>query len=118
MGTFSVAVQVGNLHEERFEFIEALVDTGASHSFFPASLLRELGIEPVERLPFRLADDRLQDYDVGIARIRLDGRERYESVGFGDVNTQAILGAMTLEDFSLAVDPVGRRLIPAPGLLF
>ena len=117
MGTFHVAVQVGNLRGDRFEFVEALVDTGARHSIFPADLLRELGVEPTERLPFRFADERQREFDAGIARIRLDSRERYETVVFGDPGMPALLGAVTLEDFSLGVDPVGRRLIPVPGLM-
>jgi hypothetical protein len=43
MSTFRIAIEVGNLAEDRFEVVEALVDTGASHSIFPARLLRGLG---------------------------------------------------------------------------
>lgn len=107
------------MHEERFEFVSALVDTGASNSIFPASLLRSLGIEPRERRwPFRFADERQRNFDVGHARIRLDGREVYSVVVFGDDGMRPVLGAITLEEFRLAVDPVGRRLIPVPGLMF
>ena len=117
MSTFSVALEVGHLTEERFEAVEALVDTGASHSTFPGPLLDRLGIERTERWPFRLADDRQREYDVGTARIRLDGLLRYTVVVFADPGTQPILGAITLEELGLGVDPVGRRLIPVPGLL-
>ena len=117
MSTFAVAVEVGHLEEDRFESIEALIDTGASHSTFPAPFLDGLGIELTERWPFRLADERIREYDVGIARIRLDGRLGYTRVVFADPGSQALLGAVTLEEFSLGVDPVGRRLIPVPGLL-
>jgi len=38
-------------------------------------------------------------------------------VVFGDEGVEALLGAATLETFSLAMDPVRRRLVPVPGLL-
>jgi clan AA aspartic protease len=117
MGTFCVAVEVASLRDDRFEFVEALVDTGASHSFFPASFLEELGVQPTERWPFRLADERQREFDLGMARIRIDGREAYTTVAFADAGMEPVLGAVALEELRLAVDPVGRRLIPVPGLL-
>ena len=93
------------------------MDTGASHSIFPGRLLRELGVEATEKWPFRLADERQREFEVGQTRLRLFGRERISSVVFGDDSMTAILGAVTLEDFRLAVDPVSRRLVEVPGLL-
>jgi predicted aspartyl protease len=117
VSTFSVAVEVGDLEGGQFEFIEALVDTGASHSIFPARFLREIGVQPTERWPFRPAADRQREFEVGQARLRLDGRIRVETVVLGDDSMQALLGAVTLEDYRLAVDPVAQRLVPVPGLL-
>lgn len=37
---------------------------------------------------------------------------------FGDPDTPPLLGAYTLEGLRLAADPVDRRLIPVPGLLY
>jgi clan AA aspartic protease len=117
VGTFHVAVEVGNANGSQWEFVEAPVDTGASHSIFPARLLRELGVEPIERWPFRLADEHQREFEVGQARLRMYGRERVSTVVFGDDTMQPLLGAITLEDFMLAVDPVQQRLVEVPGLL-
>jgi predicted aspartyl protease len=117
VGTFTVAVEVGALGGDRFELIEAIVDTGASHSIFPEPFLRALGIEPQERQGFRLADERQREFGMSRATIRLYGRESTTWVAFGDAHMPAILGAVTLEDLRLAVDPVGRRLVPTSGLL-
>jgi hypothetical protein len=57
------------------------------------------------------------EYEVGEARIRLDGRERTVLVAFGPEGATALLGATTLELFNMAVGPVRRRLVPVPGLL-
>lgn len=117
MGTFTVSLQVGDPARLRFIEIEALVDTGATHTLLPKDVLRTLGIEAVDRVSFQLADERMVEYEVGEARVRLDGRERTALVVFGPEGATPLLGATTLELFNMAVDPVRRRLVPVPGLL-
>jgi clan AA aspartic protease len=117
VGTFHVAVQVANVRGERYEFIKALVDTGASYSIFPAQFLRDLGVESTEQWPFRLADERQREFSVGSGLLRLYDRQRYTLVVFGDDTMQPLLGAVALEEFGLGIDPLNRRLIPVPGLL-
>ncbi len=117
MGTFTVRIEVGTLEGMRFLQIEALVDTGATHTLLPRKILLDLGIKPLERMPFQLADDRTKEYEIGEARLRLDGRERTTVVVFGDENAMPLLGATTLELFNLAIDPVRKRLTPVPGLM-
>ena len=46
MATFSVAISVGDLRGERFEEMDALVDTGATTTVVPGGALRRLGIAP------------------------------------------------------------------------
>ena len=116
MGTFTTPLSVSGPNG-RASNVEALADTGATHTLFPSDLLEELGIEPIERVAFRLADERLQELDVGEARIGLDGRERTVLVVFGPPGALPLMGATTLELFTLAVDPVSQRLVPVPGLL-
>ena len=48
--------------------------------------------------------------------MRLDGRSRHTACGFGDEGTEPLLGAVTLEEFALGVDPVNGRLLPMPKL--
>ena len=117
MGTFTVRFEVGDPARRQFVEVEALVDTGATHTVLPRDMLLTLGVEAMERVAFQLADEREVEYEVGEARIRLDGRERTALVVFGLEGAKALLGATTLELFNMAVDPVRRRLIPVPGLL-
>ncbi len=93
------------------------MDTGASYTWAPASLLQALGIAPTFRFPFVLADGRHIEKEMAETKVRLDGQERTTLVVFGDEDTQPLLGAYTLEGFGLVPHPVGRRLIPVPGLL-
>ena len=83
----------------------------------PSGVLEQLGIEPVDRVVFQMAEERTVEYAVGEARIQLDGRQRTTMVVFGPKDTTPLLGATTLELFNLGVDPVRRRLVPVPGLL-
>ncbi len=117
MGTFRVTIEIGDPSGASYREVSALVDTRASHTAVPASLLRELGVSILERWPFRLADGREIEMDVGEMRIRVDGRERTTVVAFAEEGTGPILGAVTLEGFRLGVDPIAQRLIPVPGLL-
>ena len=117
MGTFSVAVEIGNPTGIEFVQVEALVDTGATYTVLSRDILVNLGIEAMESVSFELADERIVEYDVGEARIRLDGRERTTLVVFGPEAAQALLGATTLQLFNLAADPTRERLVPVPALL-
>lgn len=117
LGTFTVKIQIGDPEKRRFVEVEALVDTGATHTMLPRGLLLSLGIQPVEWVSFSLADEQEVQYQVGEAPLRLDGRERTTLVVFGPEDASALLGATTLELFNLSVDPVRRRLVPVPGLL-
>ena len=117
MGTFTVPLQVRSPAGQASVEVEALVDTGATHTLLPRNMLIELGVEPVESVAFQLADERTVEYEVGEARLRLDGRERTTLVVLGPDGATPLLGATTLELFNLAVDPLRRRLVAVPGLL-
>jgi len=47
MGTFRVSVEIGDPAGERFEPVEALVDTGAGYTVVPRSILESLRCQPV-----------------------------------------------------------------------
>ena len=83
MGVFSV--QLGVRHSKGHEFVavEAMVDTGSSYTVLGEDLLSDLGIRPLERRQFQMGDDRMVEYDVGEARLRLEGRELTSPVVFG-----------------------------------
>ncbi|MDO8751064.1 MAG: aspartyl protease family protein [Dehalococcoidia bacterium] len=117
MGTFSVPLRVLGPTGQRVIEVEALVDTGATHTLLPREVLIELGVEVVERVAFQLTDERTVEYEVGEARLRLDGRQRTALVVFGPPGARPLLGATTLELFNMAVDPVRQRPVSVPGLL-
>jgi predicted aspartyl protease len=94
--------------------VDALIDTGASFTWLPADILDGLRIRREHRRRFEFADGRSEYYDTGVAWVKLDGWEGQTPVVFGDIGSMPLVGCATLDDFSLAVDPVNERLLPVP----
>ncbi len=112
MGVFHVRIEVGDAPGERYEAVEALVDTGATNTLLPASLLDALGVKRYRKSTFELADGSQLELDVGRTWVRFDGQQEFTQVVFGKEGAEPILGTVTLEEMGLAVDPVARRLVP------
>ena len=117
MSGFSIAIEIGDLAGERFEEVDALVDTGATTTVIPGSALRRLGIAPTKRDTFEYAGGERVNLDMAEAKARVAGRETTTWVIFGKEGTTALLGAYTLEGVFLGVDPYSKKLIPVQGLL-
>ena len=116
MGTFTVPVLVGNPSSAARETVHALVDTGATFSVMPASMLRRLGIEPTRTRRLRLANGQVEERQTGMAFFEVQGIDGDVMVVFGPENLY-LLGATTLEVLLLVVDPINKQLIPEVGLL-
>lgn len=98
--------------------LEALVDTGATYTSIPRPILERLGVRPIGKEPFALADGRVVEYEIGaLTTVRIDGKERPTICIFGEPNSESLLGVFTLEGCLLGVDPVNKRLIPITGRL-
>ncbi len=110
MGTFSVTISVA-ADDQNSEELEALVDTGATNTVIPADLLQRLGVRPHRTSVFQLADGREVEMEIGRAWVRVDGQREFTQVVFGPAGSEPILGAITLEEMNLAVDPVARKLV-------
>ena len=117
MGVFSVTIAVGDSAGERFEDLEALVDTGATWTWIPCDILARLGHKPTLKRQLRTADNRIIDRDAGMIPIRIGDETLPNLCIFGDEGSEVLLGAFTLEGFSLSPDPVNQRLVPVVGLL-
>jgi clan AA aspartic protease len=98
--------------------VEATVDTGAAYTTLPSRLLHELGITPMGKRRFLLADGRRTYMDYGEARASVNGENVTTLVVFGEDDAPALLGAYTLEGLALAVDPVEQRLVPTHLIMY
>ena len=113
MGTFSKIVRVGNPDGGDTIEVEALIDTGASHSMFPASLLDWLHISRRSQVDATLADGSEVSYWRGRALIGIEDREEICPAIFGPEGDDAsVVGATTLQILMFKVDPVREVLEP------
>ena len=115
MTTFRYSVQIVDPTRSRFETVDVSVDTGASYTLVPGSMLERLGHTPTHRRPFRLVDGSV--VEMGLCKVPLrigeeTSRAAWVSCVFGDNESEALLGATALEEFGLGVDPVNHTLVP------
>jgi len=95
---------------KRRERVRFLVDSGAIYSLAPAPVLRRLGIRPLRRDEFELADGSKMRRSVGLALFQIGNRLGGSEVSFGSPRDEPLLGAATLEALGFELDPVRRRL--------
>lgn len=117
MGTFPMQIAVGDPERRRWTTLDALVDTGASITAVPSSVLRELGVTPLAQERFRFAQGETRLMDIGQTWVRVEGRERVTLVLFNEEGTTPLLGALALEAAFMSVDPVAQKLVPVDGLM-
>ncbi|MCY3801134.1 MAG: retroviral-like aspartic protease family protein [Chloroflexi bacterium] len=117
MGAFNVPISIGDRNGVRWTTLDALVDTGASITSVPASVLRELGVEPLTTQSFRFAQGEVRQMDVGQTWLRVEGREIVTLVLFNEEGAPPLLGALALEGVFMGVDPIAKRLIPVEGIM-
>ena len=113
MGTFNVDLEVGPPDGGNRAEVSAAVAPGALHTTLPASLLTQMRIQPTLEQKFRFADGSEKTLGVGLCRITLQGEQFDCPVIFGPEG-KYLMGATTLDIFSLAPDPVNHTLVRSP----
>ncbi len=118
MGLTVLEIEVGNpARPEITQKVEFLIDSGAIYSVVPRPVLEQLGIRPVIKQEFRLADGSKISRQKGIALFKYQGAIGGADVIFGEEEDSILLGAFTLEALGLALDPLRRELKPMPMIL-
>ena len=117
MGTFYFPVTLRKPEGEEQADLKLLVDTGATYTWIPEDILEELGLTPSLTRRVKLADGQILARGGAIVLITI-GEETLPTLClFGTRGSEPLLGAVTLEEFGLGVDPVGKTLIPVVGHL-
>jgi predicted aspartyl protease len=118
MGLTILNVDVANVAKpDDTRSVEFLIDSGAVYSVVPASILDELGVQPLKTQDFRLADGSKISRRKGVALFRFKDLIGGADVIFGEPGDSNLLGAFTLEALGLALDPLRRELHPLPMIL-
>ena len=115
MGPTHVTVTVRNLLE-RHRCWEGrfLVDTGATDSLVPRRFLEAIGIEPLDRRTYRLADGSDLEFDTAFAELGFMDDRAAVRVIFGDDDAEPLLGVVALESTGIVVDPEAQQLQRRP----
>ena len=114
MGTFTYPITLIGSNGER-RTIDALVDSGSTFTSIPRGILLDLGVEARREVKLRLADGTSQAQQLGRVMIQLYGVEEITFVVFGEPESPATIGVVTLETLLLGIDPVDQKLIPIEG---
>ena len=105
MGLTHVAVKLRSYTSNQTVNGTFLVDTGALDSMAPASMLREIGIQPVGKRLYELASGELFEYEYGPAEVSFMDEIATIDIIFGPDGTEPILGVIALEAAGFVVDP-------------
>ena len=112
MGQFRVDLTLHARHDGPSRTLVALVDTGAAYSVVPRVVLESWGCRPVRTQRVVLADGRIEDWSLTQIDVEYEGRRAATPILMGPANGPVLLGATTLEELGLGIDPLNRRLIP------
>lgn len=93
-----------------------LVHTGATDSLAPAGQLRKIGVKPVGKTAYELADGSLEEYQFGLVEISFMGEVTAGRVIFGPNDAEPLLGVTALESVGIVVDPTNRTLKRLPAI--
>jgi len=111
MGITQVSLIIKNLANPKRQFEgNFLVDSGATHTVVPSSVLKKLGVKAQGVEKFVLADGKIIERKIGSVLYEYQGIERAAPVLFGEKDDNLLLGVFTLEALGLTLDPLKRQL--------
>jgi clan AA aspartic protease len=87
-----------------------LVDTGATDTMAPASDLKKLGIQPLGKDVYELANGELVEFEYGNAELSFMNETVPIRIIFGPDGSAPILGVIALEAAGFIVDPKNQML--------
>jgi len=112
MGQFKVSLTLYPRNGGPLRALEVLVDTGAGYSVIPRPVLEALGCQTHRTQRVIMADGRTEEWQVTQIEVECEGRRTTTPVLMGPPAGPALLGATTLEELGLGIDPLNRRLVP------
>ena len=114
MSTFTYPALVANPRGDSLPVeVKCLVDIGAMFTCLPTPQLEALGFGLQWRVPIMLADGRQEEWTETEILLTIDGRTLHTTCLFGPPGSLPLLGAVSLEQFALSVDPLTRALVPS-----
>lgn len=97
--------------------VRFLVDSGASYTLLPLSDWKALGLKPKRSMSFTLADGTVVERRISECHITLPQGDGHTPVIMGEAGDEALLGAVTLEELGMVLNPFTRQLQPMKMML-
>lgn len=117
MGLIHVTVSLRALPAAGAKYeADFLVDTGATDCLAPGNELLAVGITPVGKTTYELADGQPRELEFGLAVIEFLGDITSGRVIFGPDGVEPILGVTALESTGILVDPKTQTLKRLPAI--
>jgi len=110
MGLTHVAVRLFNSKSSDTYESEFLVDTGATDTMAPAFELKKIGMQPIGKDLYELANGELVEFEHGNAELTFMGEVVPLRIIFGPDDSKPILGVIALEAAGFIVDPKNETL--------
>lgn len=102
---------------EKKEKLTLLVDSGALYSVVPKAIAKKLGIKPMGKDVFFLANGERIERDMAQALFFYLDKWGPSKIIIGEPGDSALMGVVTLEALGYALDPLRRELKPLKMLL-
>lgn len=126
VGRFSVEFQVANGRDVikaeegtlagdqvRRVTMRGVVDSGAGRLVLPKSVVQQLGLPLSKKVKVRYADGRTRTRDTAeFVQVEIQGRRGTFTAIVEPSRTEALIGAIVLEDLDYLVDCLHQRLVP------
>lgn len=117
MGLTHVTVRLKNLASANGGYeADFLVDTGATDSLAPRAELEKIGLKPIGKTAYELANGVVAEYEYGLVEITFMGEVTAGRVIFGPDNAEPLLGITALESVGITIDPANRTLKRLPAI--
>lgn len=110
MGLTHVVVRLFNSASSDTYEADFLVDTGSMDTMAPASDLKRIGIQPLGKDIYELANGEVVEYEYGNAEMKFMNQLIPTRIVFGPDGSEPILGVIALESAGFIVDPKNRML--------
>jgi clan AA aspartic protease len=115
MGLVYASIKLSNPRKPDLKPLEvkALADTGALHLCISDIMANQLELEIADYRNIQTADEKIHNLPY-VGPIRVDFENRFCFVGAMVIGTEALLGAVPMEDMDLVVSPAHQRVTVNP----
>ena len=98
-------------------FVKFLIDSGATYTVLPETVWQEINLKPKREITLTLADGAEIKRKVSECFISLSQGDGHSPVILGQAGDKPLLGAVTLENLGLVLNPLNRELKPMQMLM-